>query len=67
MSKRIYHLTIEFDPETEEIEYIVETVDESHGDVVRLAKIGNVDLAEYFDEEDIVEILSAYEIGEAQI
>ena len=65
MSKRIYHLTIEFDPETEEIEYIVETVDEAHGDIVRLTKIGNVDLAEYFDEEDIMEILSAYEIGEA--
>ena len=65
MSKRIYHLTIEFDPETEEIEYLVETVDESHGDIVTLTKIGNVDLAEYFDEEDIVEILSAYEVGEA--
>ena len=24
MSKRVYHLTIEFDPETEDIEYIME-------------------------------------------
>tara|TARA_R110000824_G_scaffold3232_1_gene14969 strand:+ start:57 stop:269 length:213 start_codon:yes stop_codon:yes gene_type:complete len=65
MSKRIYHLTIEFDPETEEIEYIVETLDETQGDIVKLTKVGNVDLAEYFDEEDILEILSAYEVGEA--
>ena len=67
MSKRVYHLTIEFDPDTEEIEYIVETVDETTESILQLTKIGAVDLEKYFDEEDIVKILEAYEIGEAQI
>ena len=67
MSKRVYHLTIEFDPDTEEIEYIVETVDETAESILQLTKIGAVDLEKYFDEEDIVKILEAYEIGEAQI
>ena len=65
MSKRVYHLTIEFDPDTEEIEYIVETVDETAESILQLTKIGAVDLEKYFDEEDIVKILEAYEIGEA--
>ena len=67
MSKRVYHLTIEFDPDTEEIEYIVETVDETTESILQLTKIGAVDLEKYFDEEDIMKILEAYEIGEAQI
>ena len=67
MSKRVYHLTIEFDPDTEEIEYIVETVDETAESILQLTKIGAVDLEKYFDEEDIMKILEAYEIGEAQI
>ena len=65
MSKRVYHLTIEFDPDTEEIEYIVETVDETTESILQLTNIGAVDLEKYFDEEDIVKILEAYEIGEA--
>ena len=65
MSKRVYHLTIEFDPDTEEIEYIVETVDETTESILQLTKIGAVDLEKYFDEEDIMKILEAYEIGEA--
>ena len=65
MSKRVYHLTIEFDPDTEEIEYIVETVDETAESILQLTKIGAVDLEKYFDEEDIMKILEAYEIGEA--
>lgn len=65
MSKRIYHLTIEFDPATEEIEYILETIDEIDDDHVKLVQIGSVDLEEYFDKETLKEILQNYEMGEA--
>jgi hypothetical protein len=65
MSKRVYHLTIEFDSETEEVEYIVETVEKVDDGMVELTQIGRVDLEDHFDEEDIKLILEAYEIGEA--
>ena len=65
MSKRIYHLTIEFDADTEEIEYILETVDEVDEDHVQLTQIGAIDLEEYFDKETLREILSNYEMAEA--
>jgi hypothetical protein len=65
MSKRVYHLTIEFDSETEEVEYIVETVEKVDDGMVELTQIGRVDLEDHFDEEDIKMILEAYEIGEA--
>ena len=67
MPKRIYHLTIEFDSDTEQVEYIVETVEELAGDMVQLTKIGSVDLEDHFEDEEIKKILEAYEIGEAQI
>ena len=67
MSKRVYHLTIEFDQETEEIEYILETVDELDEEHVQLTQIGTIDLEEYFDKETLREILQNYEMGEAQI
>ena len=65
MSTRLYHLTIEFDSDTEEIEYIVESVEQVDEDHIKLTKISRLDLQKYFDEEDIVEILDSYEVGEA--
>ena len=65
MSKRIYHLTIEYDHETEEIEYILETVDHIDDGHVHLTQIGTVDLEKYFDKETLKEILQCYEVGEA--
>ena len=65
MSKRVYHLTIEFDPETEEVEYMMETVDEVGEGFVNLTQIGTVDLEEYFDKETLKQILMCYEVGEA--
>ena len=65
MSKKIYHLTIEFDPETEEVEYMMETVDEVDVGYVQLTQIGTVDLEKYFDKETLREILMCYEVGEA--
>ena len=65
MSKRVYHLTIEYDAETEEIEYVMETVDHVDDGYVNLIQIGTVDLERYFDKETLKEILQNYEVGEA--
>ena len=65
MSKRIYHLTIEYDVETEQIEYILETVEEVDDEHVQLKEIGVMDLEEYFDKDTLREILQNYEVGEA--
>ena len=65
MSKRVYHLTIEYDPETEEIEYVMETVDYADDCNVQLTYIGTVDLEKYFDKETLKQILQCYEVGEA--
>jgi hypothetical protein len=65
MSKRVYHLTIEYDHETEEIEYVMETVDEVDDGHIKLIQIGTVDLEEYFDKDTLKEILQCYEVGEA--
>ena len=65
MSKRIYHLTIEYDNETEEVEYIVETVDQLEDDEVRLVEIGSVDISKYFSKEVLKELAQCYEMGEA--
>jgi cytochrome oxidase Cu insertion factor (SCO1/SenC/PrrC family) len=65
MSKRVYHLTIEYDPETDEIEYIMETIDHIDDGHVHLTQIGTVDLEEYFDKKTLKEILQCYEVGEA--
>ena len=65
MSRKIYHLTIEFDPDTEEVEYLIETVDEVDEGFVQLTQIGTVDLETYFDKETLKEILMCYEVGEA--
>ena len=63
MAKRTYHLTIEYDKETEEIEYISETLDEETeqeiiGLVVELGSLAN---DTYFDEE-MVKMLEKYHI-----
>ena len=65
MSKRVYHLTIEYDAETEEIEYVMETIDHIDDGLVQLTQIGTVDLEEYFDKETLKQILQCYEVGEA--
>ena len=65
MSKRVYHLTIEYDKDTEEIEYIVETEEAVEEGTVQLTKIGSIDLKDHFNDEDLLAILEAYEIGEA--
>lgn len=65
MSKRIYHLTIEYDNDTEEVEYLVETVEQLEDDEVRLIEIGSVDISKYFSKEVLKELALCYEMGEA--
>jgi len=65
MSKRIYHLTIEYDADTDEVEYLVETVEELEGDEIRLIEIGSVDISKYFSKEVLKELAQCYEMGEA--
>jgi hypothetical protein len=65
MAKRVYHLTIEFDPETEEVEYLMESVNEVDEEHVQLVQIGSIDLEKYFDKDTLREILLCYEVGEA--
>ena len=65
MSKRIYHLTIEYDADTEEVEYLVETVEQLEDDEVRLVEIGSVDISKYFSKEVLKELALCYEMGEA--
>ena len=65
MSKRVYHLTIEYDADTEEIEYVLETVDHVDESHIQLTQIGTVNLEDYFDKETLREILQCYEVGEA--
>ena len=50
MSKRIYHLTIEYDADTDEVEYLVETVEQLENDEIRLIEIGSVDISKYFSK-----------------
>jgi len=65
MSKRIYHLTIEYDNDTDEVEYLVETVEELEDDEIRLIEIGSVDISKYFSKEVLKELALCYEMGEA--
>ena len=65
MSKRIYHLTIEYDNDTEEVEYLVETVEQLEDDEIRLIEIGSVDISKYFSKEVLKELALCYEMGEA--
>ena len=59
---KVYHLTIAYNEKTEEVEYIMESVDEDTMDII---VIGEVDLSRYFDEPVLKLISECYEIAEA--
>jgi len=69
MAKRTYHLTIEYDKETEEIEYIAESIDEvTEQEIISLVIDMSGLAAEGSDQavEEALEILSRfYIIGRA--
>ena len=67
--KKIYHLTIEYDEDTEQVEYLLETVDyvdegEPIGEI-EMIEIGGVDISKYFDQTILKLIAECYEVGEA--
>ena len=67
--KKIYHLTIEYDETTEEVEYLIETVDlidegEPVGEI-EMVEIGGVDISKYFDLAILKLIAECYELAEA--
>lgn len=62
--KRIYHLTIVYDSEKEEIEYLMESVDEECES--QLTLIGMSDTEDYFEDEELLKMIDACcEPGEA--
>ena len=67
--KKVYHLTIQYDEATEEVEYLIESVDliedgETVGEI-EMVELGGVDISPYFDESILKLIAECYEIAEA--
>ena len=60
---KIYTLTIVYNEEKEEIEYISEELSSDQTEVLR--EHGIVDMGEYFDEDDLKLITGCYIVGEA--
>ena len=60
---KIYTLTIAYNEEKEEIEYITEQLEGSSESV--LEEHGVVNLGDYYDEDDLKLIADSYIIGEA--
>jgi len=60
---KIYTLTIVYNEEKEEIEYISEELSSDQTGVLR--EHGIVDMGEYFDEDDLKLITGCYIVGEA--
>ena len=57
---KTYILTIEYDEDTEEVEYISEELIED-----TTTSLGNIDISEYYDEEILEYIEDCYIIGES--
>ena len=64
---KVYHITICFDKEKEQWEYICEEEEYLEGseDYEDMKTRGYVDLSEYFDEEGLELITGCYIMGEA--
>ena len=69
--KKIYHLTIEYDDATDEVEYLVETVDvasdqeEGFEPEIEMVEVMGIDVSKYFDQAVLRLIAECYEVGEA--
>jgi len=59
--KKIYNLQIAFNTDSDEVEYVSEWIDEYHV----TAMLGEIDLADYFDEKTLNLIAESYEAGKA--
>ena len=60
---KVYTLTIMYDEDKEEIEYISEEIEGDPTQVLR--EHGVIDLEDYFDKEDLKIISGCYIVGEA--
>ena len=64
MALKTYTFTIEYDPDTEEVEYIQEYVDEEEFEcLVEFESSGSVDMSEYWDEETMKLASEIYDVG----
>ena len=64
MALKTYTLKIEYDPDTEEVEYIQEYVDEDEFEcLVEFESSGCVDMSEYWDEETMKLASEIYDVG----
>jgi len=64
MALKTYTLTIEYNDETEEVEYIQEYVDEDEFEcLVEFESSGCVDMSEYWDEETMKLAGEIYDVG----
>ena len=61
MALKTYTLTIEYDEETEEVEYIQEYIDEEEFEC--LVEFGCIDMSEYWDKETMELIDEIYDVG----
>jgi len=60
---RIYTLTIVYNKETEEIEYISEEIEGDEKEM--MLEHGVIDMGDYFDEDEMEMITGSYIVGEA--
>tara|TARA_Y100000034_G_C6806929_1_gene362400 strand:- start:38 stop:232 length:195 start_codon:yes stop_codon:yes gene_type:complete len=61
---KVYKLKIVFNPDTEEVEYIEETVNSDGPDGAEdLFHYDDIEISDYFDEDDLKMIGGCYNIG----
>ena len=64
MALKTYTVTIEYDPDKEEVEYIQEYVDEDEFEcLVEFESSGCLDMSEYWDEEAMELASEIYDVG----
>ena len=64
MALKTYTVTIEYDPDKEEVEYIQEYVDEDEFEcLVEFESSGCVDMSQYWDDETMKLIDKIYDVG----
>ena len=64
MALKTYTLTIEYDDETEEVEYLTEHVDEDEFEcLVEFESSKIIDMSEYWDEEALALAKQIYDVG----
>lgn len=62
---KVYHLIIAYNDKTEEIEYIQEHIEEEMPPNVRTVELDMELNEEYFDDEDLMELIFEHGLGEA--